>query len=189
VSTLRALRRLVATLAALALVLLTAACERKPAVANTPGLTVNESEAANATYPSDNTASGLLRLRDGQYADDDLVSSELEALDAIGDLDGDGTDDRVVLLVTSTGGSGIFRDLYVLRRLQGQLQVSAPALLGDRVAVNGLRVERGEVVVDLVVQGNDDPLCCPTQPVTYRFRLDGNALVETTGQQRIYLKM
>jgi len=186
VSTHRALRRLVATLAALALVL-AAGCERKPAAA--PGITVNESEAANATYPSENTASGLLRLHDGQYADDDLVSSELDALDAIGDLDGDGSDDRVVLLVTSTGGSGIFRDLYVLRRVQGQLQVSAPALLGDRVAVNGLRVERGEIVVDLVVQGNDDPLCCPTQPVTYRFRLDGNALVETTGQQRIYLKI
>lgn len=173
----------------LALVAITAGCEKKP---STPpaagGVTVSESEAANATYPSENTATGLVRLTDGHYEDDDLVSSELEATDAVGDLDGDGAEDRVVLMVTSTGGSGIFREIYVLRRVQGQLKVSAPALLGDRVEVNGLRVENGEIVVDLVVQGADDPLCCPTQPVTYRFRLSGDALTEISGQQRVYLK-
>jgi hypothetical protein len=164
------------------------AAKKKPALPAAPGMPVNESEAANASYPSENTASGLLRLTDGHYEDDDLVSSELETLAALGDLDGDGSEDRAVLMVTSTGGSGIFRELYVLRRVQGQLQVSAPALLGDRVEVNGLAVDKGEVVVDLTVQGADDPLCCPTQPVVYRFRLNGNALVETSGQQRIYLK-
>lgn len=178
-----------AALVAGLLALTLAACERKPDTPAASGVSINETEAANATYPSDNTASGLMRLANGHYEDDDLVNAELDALDAVGDLDGDGSEDRVVLMITSTGGSGIFRELYVLRRVQGQLQVSAPAMLGDRVEVNALRVEKNEVVVDLTLQGNEDPLCCPTQPVTYRFRLNGNALNETTGQQRVYLKM
>lgn len=181
------LNRIAACIALSMAALFIAGCDKKPPAA-TAGVTVTESEAANASYPSENTASGYVRLTDGHYEDEDLVSSEIESFDAIGDLDGDGSEDRVVLLVTSTGGSGIFRELYVLRRVQGQLQISAPALLGDRVDVNELRVENGEIAVELVVQGADDPLCCPTQKVSYRFRLTGNALVETSGQQRIYLK-
>ena len=57
----------------------------------------------------------------------------------------------------------------------------AVVLLGIEDAVEVRRqvvdeIERGEVVVDLVVQGENDPLCCPTQPVTYRFRLANDEL-------------
>ena len=65
--------------------------------------------------------------------------------------------------------------------------VSAPGFLGDRVEVQALRIERGELVVDLVVQAENDPLCCPTRPVTYRFRLANNELIEITGQRRVFL--
>ncbi len=171
--------------------LLVVACERRepapPAVADSSaGVTV--AQAANATYPSENTESGRVSLVDGHYEDRDMVSADLDAMGATGDVDGDGAIDRAVLLVTSTGGSGVFRELYLLRQKGGALQVSAPALLGDRVEVNDLRIENGEIVVDLVVQGAEDPLCCPTLAVTYRFRLAGDVLVETTGQRRVYLK-
>lgn len=174
----------------IACVLLIAGCERKepPRDAGATEPAVSAAQAANATYPSENTASGSLTLANGHYEDSDLVNADLDGLAAIGDVDGDGVEDRAVLLVTSTGGSGVFRELYVLRRQGGALVVSAPALLGDRVEVNDLRIERGEIVTDLVVQGADDPLCCPTQAVTYRFRLVGNALTEITGQQRVFLK-
>lgn len=168
-----------------------AACGKHPP-AQTPATTsmvVTDDDAANATYKTENTDSGEMKLADGHYEDSDLTTGDLDTLEARGDLDGDGREDLVVLLVTGTGGSGVFRDIYVLRRdAGGKLLVSPPAFLGDRVDVNDLRVERGEVVVDLVVQGENDPLCCPTQPVTYRFRLANNELVETTGQRRVYLK-
>lgn len=181
---------------ALAVVLLMAGagCERKPvqAVPATPATTVPGvalAEAANARYPTEINDSGVLALRDGRYEDADLVSATLDDLSAAGDLDGDGVDDLAVVLVTNTGGSGVFRDLYVLRRQAGALQVSAPGALGDRVVVNDLRIERDEIVVDLVVQRDTDPLCCPTLPVTYRFRLAGNELVELSGARRLHLKM
>lgn len=169
-------------------------CERKPIQAtpatpgaDVPGITL--AEAGNAGYPTENTDSGELLLRDGQYEDADLVSATLDDVSAAGDLDGDGAEDLAVVLVTSTGGSGVFRDLYVLRRTPAGLQVSAAGALGDRVVVNGMRVERGEVVVDLVVQRDTDPLCCPTLPVSYRFRLAGKELVELSGARRLHLKM
>lgn len=160
----------------------------QPAAPAAVSATVSDTDAANATYASEYTESGSLKLNDGHYEDSDLGIADLDTLDARGDLDGDGREDLVVLLVTSSGGTGVFRDLYVLRRnAAGQLSVSPPAFLGDRVDVNALRIERGQVVVDLVVQGPDDPLCCPTQAVTYRFRLANDGLVETSGQQRVYL--
>lgn len=177
---------------------LVAGCDRKPeapgAAPGTAGAApagavgVSREEALNATYPSENTTSGSIRLVDGHYEDADLVDATLDDLEAAGDVDGDGTDDRVVVLSTSTGGSGIFHELYVLRRVQGRVVVSPPALLGDRVLVNDVKVERGEVVADLLVQGPEDPLCCPTQSATYRFRLVHDALTELTGTRAVFLK-
>lgn len=173
-------------------------CERKqpppdaPSAAQAAGAlapAVSREEAANATFSTENTASGFLQLRHGHFEDSDMVVADLDDLSAHGDIDGDGTQDLVVVLITSTGGSGVFRDVYALRRVNGQLVVSAAGLLGDRVVVNDLRIEHGEVVADLVVQGENDPLCCPTLPVTYRFRLAGNTLTEVSGQQRLYLRM
>lgn len=181
--------RVSAFLLVIALGAMSASCERKQETAAgnvTSG--VSENDAANATYATENTASGFMPLRNGHYEDSDRVVGELDALFAQGDLDGDGSADRAVLIVTSTGGSGVFEELYVLRRSNGQLTISAPAFLGDRVEVDELRIEHGNVVVNLLVQGANDPLCCPTQRVVYRFHLSGNTLIETTGQQRIYLK-
>lgn len=168
---------------------LLAACSPDPqpphAAADTGA--ISSAQAANSIYPSEYVAGGLLKLTDNHYEDSDLTSAELDPLRASGDLDGDGTKELVVLLNTGTGGSGLFRDLYVLRRQAGGLAVSAPGFLGDRVDVQALRIERDELVVDLVVQGENDPLCCPTRPVTYRFRLANNELVEITGQRRVFL--
>lgn len=155
-------------------------CERdKPATTGSPAPTGDA--AANAAFPSEHTVSGMIQLKEGHYQDDDLVSSELDELTARGDVDGNDTEDLVVVLVTNTGGSGIFYELYALRNEQppqnNAIRVSIPAFLGDRVVVNKLRIEQNTIVVDLVVQGPNDPLCCPTLPVTWRFRLDGNSLV------------
>ncbi len=150
---------------------------------------IQESEAANAAFPSDYVESGRITLVDGHYEDSDMVDADLAPMSVRGDLDGDGTEDLVVLLITSSGGTGIFRDLYLLRKnSSGKISVSAPIFLGDRVDVNALRIENGEIVADLVVQDADDPLCCPTQAVTYRFKVAGQDIIETTGQRRIYLK-
>ena len=90
---------------------------------------------------------------------------------AFGDLDGDSLDDAAVLLATNAGGSGVFVELgVVLRGADGPRHV-ASALLGDRVRPERIAVDGGEVVVALTGHSRDDPMCCPTQHRTERYRL------------------
>lgn len=170
-----------------------AACSREEP-GSAPGATAPAADpsgidARNAVYPTEQTDSGKLALHDGRYDDPkEEVQSTLVAT-ASGDLDGDGKPDLVAVLATNTGGSGTFYDLYALRRHDGKpLAIAGPAFLGDRIDVKNIRVERGAAVLDLVVQGDQDASCCPTVPTTWRFRLVGNLLDETSGQRRVYIK-
>ena len=49
--------------------------------------------------------------------------------------------------------------------------------LGDRVQIKSLHIENGEIVVDMLTQGPDDPMCCPTQYVSKRYVLESGELV------------
>jgi heat shock protein HslJ len=53
-------------------------------------------------------------------------------------------------------------------------------LLGDRVQINTLSVEDGEIVVDMTMHGPEDPMCCPTQQVVQTYELRDNGLVQTS---------
>lgn len=55
----------------------------------------------------------------------------------------------------------------------------ATALLGDRVQIMRFTVEAGRVLVEAVVSGPDEPICCPTQKVRRMLVLAGSQL-ETT---------
>lgn len=97
---------------------------------------------------------------------------------ATGDLDGDGTPDAVAPLFLNTGGSGVFIYLFAMvDRNDGLVQVGRE-LLGDRVKLNSIAVSGdGTIAIDMITQVPNDPLCCPTQQVTRRFRLEGDKLV------------
>jgi len=103
-----------------------------------------------------------------------------------GDLDGDGSDEAIVLLATSSGGSGTFDYLAVMARRDEALVNVATAALGDRVQVREARVEGARLVIDVVQAGPDDAMCCPTQLATRQWRLTSDGLVEgpavVTGQ-------
>ena len=58
----------------------------------------------------------------------------------------------------------------------GQPQHVASAHLGDRVRIEALTIQDGQIVVQLIGHGPDDPLCCPSQRVTRVFRLVGDTL-------------
>lgn len=175
-------------LALLCLALALAACGREkppaaPGAAGDAGI-----DARNAVYPTEQTDSGKLPLHDGRFEDAREEVQSTLVTTATGDVDNDGKPDTVAILATNTGGSGTFYDLYALRRHDGKpLAIAGPAYLGDRIDVKALRVERGEAVVDLVVQGDQDASCCPTVKTTWRFRLVGNLLDETSGQRRVYI--
>lgn len=121
----------------------------------------------NAAYPSEWTASGMAQLTDGQYEEEIAPGSAskigVQMLDTIafGDLDGDSFADAAVILVTNGGGSGSFYELFAVLDRQGEPAPVASAMLGDRIQVNSLLVQPGEIVVDMLTQGPDDAMAGP----------------------------
>lgn len=98
-----------------------------------------------------------------------------------GDLDGDASEEAVVLVWSSTGGSGTFDYLAILDRdADGAVINRATAPLGDRVKVRSAAIEGGRVVVDVVQAGPEDAACCPGQKMRRTFALEGEAMQETS---------
>lgn len=97
-----------------------------------------------------------------------------------GDLNGDGQPDAVVFLVSNSGGSGTFTYLAIVAA-DGEKPVNlATTLLGDRVQVQSVELDDDQITVQMLTQGPDDPMCCPTQQVTKVFRLEGDQLVDAS---------
>jgi heat shock protein HslJ len=137
---------------------------------------------ANMTYQSEFTASGTVTLTNGIYEEPAAPGSatmiEVQLLPeytAVGELNGEPA--AAVILATESGGSGVFFDLAVVMNVDGQPTNVATTLLGDRVEINAVRIENNQVVVDMVTQGPNDPMCCPTQQVVQVYELEGSALV------------
>lgn len=86
-----------------------------------------------------------------------------------GDADEDGDMDAAVVLIQHGGGTGFFVRLHVLLDANGTMCDVHQIPLGDRVKVEQLafNTESGEFVLDMVVQGLGDGLCCPSLPMQY----------------------
>jgi len=95
---------------------------------------------------------------------------------AFGDLNGDGLEDAAVILVENGGGTGQFESVVVMVNQGGVPAQAGVAQLGDRVQINTLTIQAGRVLLDMLVQGPNDGMCCPTQPVTQTYQLFVNGL-------------
>jgi len=104
-----------------------------------------------------------------------LIGGVLET----GDLDGDGGEEAVVLLVENSGGTGSFVYLAALGRRGGEVVNLGTSLVGDRVQIRSIGVDGGQVELEVVQRGPDDAACCPSQKATRIWALDGG-LVETS---------
>lgn len=125
----------------------------------------------NAEYRNLNTESGLVQLTDGKFEDAEAgLAVTLADFYAIGDINGDGADDAVVILVAETAGSSFVSLAGLVADTSGHTPAGV-VLLGDRVRVNELSVANGIVTVDYQrLRPTDDP-CCPTQAVTAAYAL------------------
>lgn len=138
-------------------------------------------QLTNMEYQSEFTKSGTAPLENGEYSEQAAPGSATQTSVtltdhvAFGELNGEPA--AAVVLVTDPGGSGTFYSLHVVVNQDGELVDIANTDLGDRVQINSLVIEEGEIVVDMVTQGPDDPMCCPTQEVVKRYELQ-DELVE-----------
>jgi len=146
-----------------------------------------EDELKNTTYKSEWTQSGTAPLTDGEYSEQAAPGSATKTVVkltdhiAYGQL-GDYQQAAAVVLVTDPGGSGTFYDLAVVVNQDGKPVNVASTSLGDRVKINSFSIENGEVVVDMITHGPNDPMCCPTQQVVQKYALQGDELVQTSSE-------
>ena len=110
-----------------------------------------------------------LTLRDGRWEGAPYLEGSvarpsaniLEGFRLLGDVDGDGADDALVLLASRAGGTGENTYLALVQNQGGAPVNTATALVGDRVQIREGRLESRRVVLDVVQAGPSDALCCP----------------------------
>jgi hypothetical protein len=133
----------------------------------------------NLTYIIDAGSRRDVALRDGRYMSmAERIDVRLLEPRAFGDLDGDGFTDAAVLLVYDGGGSGRFVYLApVLGGPEGQRTLPA-ILLGDRVPVTALSIDKGEVRVTVCERAADAPIASrDCRDVTRGYVLNEDRLV------------
>jgi len=96
-----------------------------------------------------------------------------------GDLDGDGTEEAVVVLAQNSGGSGTFDYVAVVKRQGAGIENVATAALGDRVQIRTARIEGARLLVSTVQAGKGDAACCPGDLVDRTWTLAGRTLTES----------
>jgi heat shock protein HslJ len=99
-----------------------------------------------------------------------------------GDLDGDGTEEAVVLLWESGGGSGTENYVAAMGRRDGELVNLGTALMGDRVQLKEARIADGKIELDVVQAGPEDAMCCPSQKATRVWALGSDGLDEVASE-------
>jgi heat shock protein HslJ len=135
----------------------------------------------NAEYLSLHTKSGGAFLADGSYRERIVpgVASEivvnLTRYIAYGQLDH--REAAAVILITQTGGTGIFYDLAIMVNQGGRAVNLAITSLGDRVRIESLAIVEDEIVIEMVSQGPGDPMCCPSRNIVVYYSLVGTALI------------
>lgn len=139
----------------------------------------------NAEYAIEGPASGKAKLVNGVYEEPIAKSSAkvivtLQNVMASGDLDGNGVQDAAVVLTVQSGGTGTFYYLFAVLNNNGAPKPVASVQLGDRIKLNALAIQNGEISVDLVTQGPKDPMAKPTLAVIRKYKLLGTQLVSTT---------
>ena len=107
----------------------------------------------------------------------EIYRTEFREPAVFGDLDADGAEDAIVILATQNGGTGHFVELAAVLNREGRAENVSTVSLGDRVGIEAARIEVGVIILDMRVHGPNDPMCCASQLETWRFRLEGGALI------------
>jgi len=147
----------------------------------------SKEELKNTVYTSEWTETGLAQLTDGEYREPISTDSATEIVVQLtdnlvaGEL-GEGGQAAVVVLVTQPGGSGSFYDLAIVARIDGIPVNVATTFIGDRVQIDAITIDNGEIVLDMITHGPDDPMCCPSQHVIQKFSLQGSELIPISSE-------
>lgn len=91
---------------------------------------------------------------------------------ALGNLNGDDAGDAaMVLLAIPADGSPVTYSLHAVLNNNGEVERVAFAVLENAVRVLNLAIRDGQIVVDMIKLGENDPECCPATPVRQIYQL------------------
>ena len=139
-------------------------------------------EILNAKYQLGATdALRVVQLTDGTFEQGssggtDSVSVSVTDFVAVGDLNADGTNEVATLVSENYGGSGVFVFLAVYTNDNGTLTFQSSTMVDDRPQLQALSIENGEIFLEAVIHGQDDPMCCPALRTTRHYRFVDNQL-------------
>jgi hypothetical protein len=103
---------------------------------------------------------------------------------ALGDLNNDSIVDAAVILESGGGGTGRFIELAAIQNRGGKPKQAASITLGDRIVINSITIANGEIVLDMITHGPNDPACCPNQKQISHYKLNGQSLMQTSIEKK-----
>jgi heat shock protein HslJ len=101
-----------------------------------------------------------------------------------GEMDGAEGSEAVVMLSSSTGGSGEFVHVAVFGTRDGAVANLGTAPVGDRTRLQSLWLERGKVLMDVIEAGPEDAACCPTQVARKTYGFEGGQFKQLSSEVR-----
>lgn len=129
------------------------------------------------------------KLTDGSYVEtfsDTASENYVGIFDeriVFGDFDNDGKNDAVVILDSSSGGTGHFYELTIVLDRNGEPFQIASENLGDRTIFNSLEIKDGKIIIDMIMHGPRDEGCCPTLRKVFEYELKENKLVKISEKE------
>lgn len=114
----------------------------------------------NATYTIDGESFTLVEGKVEKEIAPDSATQNMVSLfgePAYGDIDRDGDDDAVVILVNDAGGSGTFYYAAIAANIDGEYKGTDTILLGDRIAPQTFYIEGNRAIVNYVVRAPGEP--------------------------------
>ena len=135
---------------------------------------------SNAEYPLEGTPDGRVFLSNGRYEDAEAqLTVTLQRLRAYGDINGDGSPDTAVTLVSNSGGSGVFSWVSAVLNDNDAAVPMATTFIGDRVRLRSVVIRNGQITVTYYDRRADQPMAArPTVLTRKTFVLEGNQLVD-----------
>jgi heat shock protein HslJ len=113
----------------------------------------------NATYTIDGE---IVALQDGSFSKKTAPGSatitnvSIHGDPIYGDVDGDGDDDAIVILVKDPGGSGTFHYSAIAVNTDSGFIGTDAILLGDRITLQSIRIERRRAKVEFLTRSVDE---------------------------------
>jgi hypothetical protein len=125
-------------------------------------------------------------VKSGEFSDEKQVDGYTDRFffkiydTTLGDLNGDGAKEAVILSVCNTGGTGNFTEGFIYTMRSGKPVMLARIQGGDR-AHGGIRsavVVNGLLVVDSNDAGEEGGACCPEYVIKSTYKLVNGKLIE-----------